>query len=32
MTREGTPMPDIESLINVDDPAWPHLQKLIFDE
>lgn len=32
MTREGTPMHDIERLINVDNPTWPHLQKLIFDE
>lgn len=28
-TPEGTPMRDIESLITVDDPAWPHLQKAL---
>ena len=27
MTSEGAPMRDIESLIAVDEPAWPHLQK-----
>ena len=30
-TREGTPMRDIERLIAVNDPAWPHLQQALAD-